>query len=314
VSFEGSGGIAVGNNATTQVWLDGAGSVQTGTARLPDDRTSFVPLAEVTSEAGAVTSITDLRGETFLMAPSLSLTGVTASVEDVNRVLDGVNATVDATSLNALTAGTNSSADTEHRHQQTWTDSDGETEYRLINASSGSNANIRLRFDLPGRLPSVTDLVPDVATGFLRQRYGGSEYALPGTVHADHRHEGELTASESGRLLGVVPIDGVVSDVILSVGQNIESDTSGDGITATVNANDIALCSTDPELVAGDGSGFRSTAQGDGTAASVKSDGTESVSKGDVLSVDLVRSVSGTVSQEATDVVVLVVIRANGPE
>ena len=74
------------------------------------------------------------------------------------------------------------------------------------------------------------------------------------------------------------------------------------------------LTSTSPSVTAGDGSGFVSTAQGAGTAATIKSDGTQNVTRGDVLTVDVARTANGTVSSEAGDVVVLMVIRANQPE
>jgi len=51
IAFAGTTALTVPNNATTFLWLDGDGNVQTGGA-LPTDRTEFVPLAEVVTEAG----------------------------------------------------------------------------------------------------------------------------------------------------------------------------------------------------------------------------------------------------------------------
>jgi len=201
IGFAGATEVSLTDNATNHVWLDAAGAVQTGTSGLPADRARFVPLASVTTSGGAVSAITDLRGEAFLAVPP------------VNEVV------------------------------------------------------------------------------------------------VQFRHAGDLTASLSDSLLGVAPIDGVVKDVVLSVGGNLETDTSADGVSATAKVNGVALTSADPELTDADGAGFRSTARGDGATAVVKSDGTEQVSRGDVLTVDVTRDVVGSVTTEASDVVVMVTIQ-----
>ncbi|MAE62302.1 MAG: hypothetical protein CMJ49_13215 [Planctomycetaceae bacterium] len=129
-----------------------------------------------------------------------------------------------------------------------------------------------------------------------------------GVVHAVGVFEGDLTASQTDQLIGVVPIDGQVVGIILSVGANIDSDTDADSLTATAKVNGTALATVDPKITDLDGTGFRSTAQGDGTAATLKTDGTELVTKGDVLTVDLTRTVIGTVTGEFRHVVVLIVV------
>jgi hypothetical protein len=101
------------------VWLDDAGAVQTSTAALPTDRTTFVPLASVTSEAGQIMEVVDLRGETFLAVPDTALIGLTATAAEINQALAGINPTVDAAALNVLTGGAGSAADNEHHHENT---------------------------------------------------------------------------------------------------------------------------------------------------------------------------------------------------
>lgn len=316
VAFAGTTGVSVTNNATTYLWLDSAGTAQSSTSSMPADRTTFVPLAEVVAAAGAITAITDRRAELFLAVPDPTFIGLTATAAEINQALDGINATVDVAALNTLTGGQTSTADGEHRHVQVYTDEDDETEFRLMNDNSGSSANILLRFNLPNILADLLDVFADRTTGWLMQRKAssGPTYAVIGTVHAAFGHEGDLTASQTGKLIGAVPIDGTVSDVILSVGTNIVSDTSTDGVSATAKVNGTALTSTDPQITDAEGSGFKSTAQDDGTAAVVKSDGTEDVSKGDVLTVDLTRTAAGTITTEAADVVAMVVIRPDKPE
>lgn len=203
----GSEGVAVAGNATTHVWVDAAGVVQTGTAGLPGDRTLLVPMAEVVTGTSTIVSITDLRGEAFLHIPSLASLGAEVSVQAV--------------------------------------------------------------------------------------------------------HEGDLTGSVAGKLVGAVAADGVVTGVVLSEKGNMVSDTAVDGVSASVRVNGVVVTSTDPAVTSGDGPGFRSTASGDGTAAVIKTDGTEQVRKGDVFTVDLTRAVTGVVTTEASDVVVLVVVSVN---
>ncbi|HEX7009980.1 MAG TPA: hypothetical protein VF184_08360 [Phycisphaeraceae bacterium] len=314
IAFAGAEGVAVAASAVTHVWLDAAGAVQTGTSGLPGDRTAFIPLAQVTAGDSAIESITDLRGEAMLAPASLAMLGLTATAEQINQALEGISADVDALALNFLCGGPSSKADGLHGHTQFYQDLDGQAHLVLINNSSDPAANMALALSLPAVLPFDSILRVNKATGFLQQEYAGTSYDLIGVAHVQFGYEGELTASLTGRLIGAVPIDGVVSGVVLSVGANLQSDQGADGITATVKVNGVSLCATDPTITSAAGAGFRSTAQGDGTAAVVKSDGTQQVSKGDVLMLDLTRTAGGTISTEARDVVVLIIIRASKPE
>ncbi|MHB1156097.1 MAG: hypothetical protein ACYC26_04580 [Phycisphaerales bacterium] len=314
VVFGGATGVVVSNNVTTSVWLDANGMVQTGTGGLPADRTSFVPLAEVVSEAGAITSITDLRGQAFLAIPDLTMLGLTADAGAINQALAGINATVDAAALNNLTAGHDVSADSEHRHEQLYGNADAVMAHRIINDSAGGSANVAVVFDLPSKLPDVTTLGPDAATGYLREQYNGATFTLIGSSSEQYRHEGALSATLTGKLIGVVPVSGTVVDVVLSIGTNMQSSVGTDGVTATAKVNGTTLTNTEPKITSAAGAGFKSTARGHGTVAVAKTDGTQVVQKGDVLTVDLTRTTGGTLSQEATNVVAMVVIRAGRPE
>jgi hypothetical protein len=311
--FAGSEGIGVAPNATTWFWIDAEAQVQSSTAGLPADRTAFVPLARVEVSASTITTITDLRGEAFLSVPTLATLGLTPDAALINRVLSGVNESVDATALNILTGGADCTADTEHRHVQVAQDANAEVFFSLLNPNAGNAANVGLLLGL-SKMADDLALLPSLDHGFLIQRYNGTTFNLVGSVHAAYRHEGTLTASQTGKLVGVVPIDGRVTDVILSVGTNLQSSNSGDGISAAAMVNGTVLTATPPALSSGAGGGFRSTAQGHGTAAAIKTDGTQNVRRGDVLTVDLTRTAAGTVSVETTHVVVLIVIRAARPE
>ena len=316
VVFAGVEGHAVAPGVTTWLWLDGDGELAWSELGLPGEPGGGVALAKVVAGAEAIEQVEDLRGQALLWQPSLLGLGVTAEVERINAALDGVDEAVTAAALSLLCAGPGAIADVLHAHQQFYYDQDDEAHLRLINESAAAGARLGLRFTLAGHLPLDTYLMVDEANGQLRQRYGlagATEYALVGVLPVSWAHEGALTSDETARVMGVVPVDGRVSEVVLSAGGNIESSASGDGVSAVVKVNGVEVTATAPELTDADGPGFRSTGQGDGTAAVVKDDGTEQVSRGDVLTLDLVRDVSGSVSEEARDVVVLVVVRADEP-
>ena len=314
VAFPGTTSIALSAGTTSYVWLGPDGEIQVSTDSMPGDRTSFVPLAEVVAGASVIESITDLRGEAFLGVPDLETLNINASASEINQALDGISEHVTAWALSYMTGGGLNSADSLHRHLRTYQVVDGEAKYELINDSADADANMALEFSLLQRLPADTSLLINLDNGFFQQRYDGQSYNLLGTVQPQYAHAGDLTASAVGVLLGAVPVAGTVTDVMLSVGANMVSDDSADGITATVKVNGIAVTNTDPALTSAEGSGFASTAQGAGTAAIVKAGGTQQVQRGDILTVDLTRTANGTVTSEAHDVVVLVVIRVDAPE
>jgi len=313
IAFAGDEPIALENNKTLSIWLDSAGEVQVADTGLPSDRTTFVPLAEVVTASGAIASITDLRGEAFLGVADLAELGLSATPAEIDQALDGVSANVTAAALNLLLAGPSSSADFAHRHEQMVTDLDAETGYVLANENAGTDANVALRFDLSAKLPAATSLLPDLTTGWLTQRIGSTRYPLVGVQSVLFTHAGELTASVTNGLVGVAPCDGEIESVFVTVGQNIVSDQSTDGLSIDIKASGTSVASTHPSITDAAGSGTRSTAQGDGAAGVIKTDGSQQVQQGDLLTVDLVRTAAGTISTELADVVVVVVIRPDGP-
>jgi hypothetical protein len=312
VVFEGVDGIVMPSQAVTFVWLDESGAVQTGGA-FPAARSTFVPLAEVVTEGATIAAVVDRRGEAFLHVPSAAALGLTTTVDRINAALAGTTESVDADALNRLTAGATSTADSEHRHLQVTQYADDEATFTLFNGSSAAEANAALVFNVPQRFSGPITMSPDPLNGFVRQRYGGTNLHLLGVTALSFVHQDDLTDAQVDRVMGVAAVDGVVHDVVLAVGANMESSSGTDGITAVVKVNGVAVAATDPTLQADDGAGRRSTAQGDGLAAVIKNDGTELVQRGDLLTVDVTRDVGGTVSSEARDVVVLVVMRARRP-
>jgi hypothetical protein len=313
VDFAGQTALAVSDDQTTRIWIDNTGTIQTDDSSFPSDRTTYLPLAEVVASSGQISQINDRRGEVLFGVMSPGLIGLTATVDEINQALDGISATVDPMRLNLLTGGPGSNADLCHHHRQLTLSEDAQVDFKVQNSNSGSAANAAVCLALPNVFQHNAVLKRDLDTGWLAQEVNGQAYALVGTVQVQRVHEGELTDSQTAAPIGAVPMDGQVVDVIISAGQNIESDTSADGLTATVKNNGTAICTTDPTLTDAAGAGFRCTDQGDGTAAVLKSDGAEQVVRGDLLTVDLTRSVSGNVTQQFTDVAVLVVIRADQP-
>lgn len=314
LAFVGQTGIALAPSATTHLWLDDSGLVQSSASGLPSDRSTFVPLAEVVANADSIDTLTDLRGEAFLQAPSAAALGLTATADEINQALDGINPSVAPNALNQITAGAFSAADNYHTHTQLTQNTPGTALFFISNQSFDPSADLELRFSLPELYPTDTVLSINSNHQFLDQTYGSTTHTLVGSTHQVLTHDGDLTASQTDQPVGVVPIDGEVVAVILSAADNLQSSTADDGVNALVKVNGVALTTTSPALTSADGAGFVSTERGGGTPAVLKTDGTEQVSRGDVLTADLFRNASGTVSTEAHHPSVLIVIRTARPE
>lgn len=305
--------ISLAADSTTHLYIDIEGTIQTSTTGLPADRATFIPLAEVTTNASAVTQLIDLRGEAMLQAQTAALAGITASADAINQALDGIGAGVTAANLDTLTAGPDSTADAQHRHLSTDQDVDGDALVLFSNLSTDASANIGLALYLPNALPDACRLQIDRSNGYLQQSYLGQANHLVGATALQWTHPGALTASASGQLVGSVPIPGEVVAIILSARLNTQSSDPGDGLSLSAAVNSASLTATPAGLTSADGSGFRCTDQGDGTPAAIVSNGTQAVARGDLITLDLTYTANGTVSQPPTDVAALVVIKAGQP-
>lgn len=314
IAFAGRTGLNLSPNTTAYIWLDAAGDLQTSTTHLPVDRATFIPLAEVVVGANAIDRLTDLRGEAFLQAPSAAVLGLTASTAEINQALDGIAGSVTPIALNKITAGALDAADVFHTHINLIQELPGEAIFSLANDSRDPAADLSLRFSLPERLPFDTVLKPNTNHHFLQQTYGNTTQTLIGSVHLTHVHAGDLNASLTDLPLGPAPLDGTIVAVVLSIGQNLQSSNPSDGLTAAVNVNNTVATDTPARLTDADGADFVCTDQGDGTPATLKNDGSASVSRGDLLTLDLTRLAAGAISIPARNVAVLVVIRAERPE
>jgi hypothetical protein len=310
IAFAGQTDLAIDPSATTDVYLDPAGTVTLSTDGLPDRRSQFIPLARVVADASAITSLTDLRGEAFLASPSGSLDDLAATSDEINQALDGIGPSVTANALGFLTDG--STLQSLHYHERFFWDTAAPAWLTLVNAG-GSGANIGLRFDLLNLLPDVTELAVDPTNGFLTQRYDGQTYPLLGTAAISHALPGDITASQVGVLIGPAPCDGVIDSVVLSLGRNVASSDPTDGLVAAVMVNGVAVCTTDPAIASAAGAGFRCTHQGDGTPATVKSDGSQQVNRGDILTLDLTLTANGSLAVDPADAAVLVLLRPSHP-
>ena len=300
-------------DATTHVYVNESGTIVTSTTGLPADRATFIPLAEAITDSDNITSLTDLRGESFLQAQSAALAGITATSSEINQALAGIDASVTANNLSALTAGPTSTADSLHRHVSTVQDVDGPAGVTFANFSNDATAGISLVLSLPSVMPDITQLSVDRATGFLQQSYLGQTYHLVGASHLQWTHSGAFASSVTGQLVGAIPVSGEVVDVILSAGLNTQSSDTADGLSLSASINGNALTTSPATLTSADGSGFRSTSQGDGATPTLATDGTEDVNRGDLVTIDLTYSANGTVSQQPTDLAVLIVVKADRP-
>jgi len=305
--------IELAADATTHLYVNTSGTITTSTSGLPADRSSFIPLAQVLTDADSVTQLTDLRGEAMLQAQTAALAGITASSDEINQALDGIASEVTAAALSALTAGAESNADSLHQHLFTVQDIDGPATVTLANYSSDAAANIGLNLSMPNLLAGDSRLDVDLSNGFIRQTYLGDTYHLLGGSDLQWSHAGAFSSTVTGQLVGGVPISGEIVAVVLSCRLNTQSSDSGDGLALDAYVNGAALTAVSGSLTASDGSGFRSTDQGDGSSASLVTSGVEDVSRGDVITIDLTYVNNGAVSQQPTDVCVMFVIKADRP-
>lgn len=310
IEFAGQTQLPLTPSQTVDLYLDASGSPQQSSGGLPASRSQFLPLARITTDASSIVAIVDLRGEAFLAAPTAVLDGVTASADELNQALEGIGPTVTAANLEFLTDG--SMLQSLHHHERFAWDTASSAWLTLLNVGA-AGANVGLRFDLLNVLPAATELAVDPANGFLTQSYDGQRYHMLGVTHMTATFNGPITASATDRLLGPAPIAGSIARVDLSLGDNIASSDPSDGVVATVYRNGAAVCSTDPQITSTDGAGFRSTSAGDGTPATVLTDGTEQLQRGDILTCDLTLTSSGTVSVDPRHAAVLVTIRPDGP-
>lgn len=313
ITFAGVTQQAVAANSATQVWLDQAGAVQTGST-LPADRTTMIPLAQITTDDDAITELVDLRSQTLLQSPTVTGLGLTAEVQDINQAIDGINDTVTAAALNRITGGLSSSGDLDHRHDTFVHDVNGEAGLTIYNDDPGSSAMATLTLGLRARMPYDLFLMPSLDHGFLTQRYNSHTLTPMCVSTVPWLKPGDMTTSVSEALMGVIPADGVVSDVLLSVADNIVSDQSSDGLEVKVRINGALVTSTHPAITDAAGTGFRCTAQSDGTAAQIVTNGDEQVTRGDLITVEIIRTAAGTITNQPSDVAVLVVIEASRPD
>lgn len=314
VDFAGVENQAVTLNATTYVWIDDAGAIQTSTTSFPTTATTYLGLAIITADSDAITSVDDRRGEAFLQSPTAATLGLTATADEINQALDGINPTVSALTLNALTAGALVANDPLHTHIQSPQDVAGTASFTFRNDTSDSQGNYAIVFSLPNLTNDDTALELDSTDRWLQQRRGSTTYHLLGAATVQHYIAGNITATLTDQMIGCVPVDGEVTAVVLSIADNIVSSDSSDGISLDIKVNDSSILTTKAQLTANAGSGFRCTDQGDGTSAVITAGGQQDVTRGDILTCDLTYTANGTVTTNPSDVAILVVIRAAKPE
>lgn len=305
--------IELAADATTHLYVDSAGTIVTSTTGLPADRATFIPLAQATTDSSSVTQLNDLRGEAVYQAQTAALAGITASADEINQALEGIDPNVTAANLSLLTGGSLSTADSQHRHLSTGTDVDGPATISFSNLSNDAAATIGMEFGLPSVMPDVTRLGVDRANGYLQQTHLGESYHLLGATALQWTHSDTFSSTVTGQLVGSVPVSGEVVALILTTRLNTQSSDTADGLSLNASVNGNALTSAPATLTANAGSGFRSTDQGDGGAATLVTTGAEDVSRGDLITIDLAYTANGTVSQQPTDIGVLVVVKANAP-
>ncbi len=297
--FPGAEAIPLAPQAQSYIWIDATGQPATG-PQPPVSAAAHIPLARATTDSQGITDLTDLRGLSLFRAPSLTDLGLWATPDQFNALTAGA------------TAGDPVDVDHLHTHHESKHDLDAQAVFTLINTSAAPSAGVAIAWSLPQHLAQATTLEVDRTTGFLKQRTGDHSHALVGCVHLQQVLPGPLAQSLVSQAMGVAPADGVISDVTLSAGGNIESGTPGDSIALSLWLQAQELTATRPTLFASDGPGPRSTAWGDGQPATLVP--SPRVRRGDLLRFEVLRSVQATPIADARDLSVLVTIRPDGPE
>lgn len=305
--------IELAADVTTHIYVDDAGAIVTSTTGLPADRATFIPLAQAVTDSDSITQLTDLRGEAILQAQTAALAGITATANEINQAIGGIDPSVTAANLSLLTGGALSTADAQHRHLSTGQDVDGPATVAFTNLSTDASATIGIEFAIPLAMPDVTRLQVDRSNGYLTQSHLGDTYHLLGATSLYWTYAGPLNLTQTSQLAGCIPVDGEVVAVILSARLNTQSSDAADGLALDAYVNGNALTATAASLPANAGSGFRSTDRGDGAAATLVTNGAQHVRRGDLITIDLMYTANGTVSQEPTDLGALVVVKASQP-
>jgi hypothetical protein len=181
----------------------------------------------------------------------------------------------------------------------------------------------RVYLDAAGVLQTTTDLFPDDPSMFvpiaevavedgsiteLADLRGETFLRSPGARDGIWMRgviEGDLTADVGGALVDAAPVAGTITDVILTLGENIVSSNSSDGVAAYVTVNGTSICSAPAKIVDGDGSGRRSTAAGDGMPPALETL-LATVDAGDIVRCDIDLIDQGTVLVHPHDVIVSV--------
>ncbi|MCK4874171.1 MAG: hypothetical protein KAS72_15720 [Phycisphaerales bacterium] len=194
----------------------------------------------------------------------------------------------------------------------------GDGEVALTN-----NATTKVSLDAQGDLQTTTGDFPEDRSTFLPitavTTSGGAiteiidlrgEAFLQSPIPRDGLwmntlYTGDLTANQSDAVCAMIPVDGTITDVLLTIGTNIVSDDGDDGVSVMVKVNGTSLCTTNPSITDDAGSGRRSTAKSEGTAAVLDSSHIQ-VSAGDVLSWAITLTNNGTVTTNPADVAIAV--------
>jgi hypothetical protein len=122
---------------------------------------------------------------------------------------------------------------------------------------------------------------------------------------------GNIVADASAAQLWVAPFAGKITDVNLALGTNGVDGSNPLDLKATVKKNGTAVATTDPDIAKAAGTGSKSTfAAATGiTQAVLKTDGTATFAKGDILTVDWDITRTNTPSTEIADATVIVTIK-----
>lgn len=108
--FAGSTAQTLTNDATNSIYINASNILVSSVGGFPADLTTFVPIAEVVTAGGLVSSIADKRGRARTVIPANTTSSATGT-NDVNFILDEDNAGAGADSMVRFNRGTDDAED-----------------------------------------------------------------------------------------------------------------------------------------------------------------------------------------------------------
>lgn len=119
---------------------------------------------------------------------------------------------------------------------------------------------------------------------------------------------GAITQTTTSLLAAAAPANAVLTNVDLTLGENIQSTDGDDRIELDCFVNGVSILQTPASLRSSDGASRRTTLSGDGASA-VIDPALGALNAGDLITITLTRIAGGVISTEASDAAATITLR-----